>query len=90
EADIADFSTQPHSDLNEALRAYKKEMILKVIEQLKQQNLKYDYSEASENLIINVTAEEFKTLSLENVYCYYIGASTSSDDGFVSTSGANQ
>ena len=65
-------------------------MIQEAIEQLKEQNIKYDYSEASENLIINVTAEEFKDLSLENVSCYYIGTSTSSNDGFVSTVVANQ
>ena len=90
EADIADFSTEPHTALAEAIKAYKKEMIQESIEQLKKQNIKYDYSEASETLIINVTAEEFKVLSLENVSCYYIGASTSSDDGFISTVGTNQ
>ncbi|WP_366509092.1 dockerin type I repeat-containing protein [Ruminococcus sp.] len=90
EADIADFSTEPHTALAEAIKAYKKAMIQEAIEQLKEQNIKYDYSEASENLIINVTAEEFKDLSLENVSCYYIGTSTSSDDGFVSTVVANQ
>lgn len=87
ECDIAEFSTQSHINLDEALRAYKKEMILKAIEQLKQQNIKYDYSEASADLIINVTAEEFKSLSLENV-SYYI-TSTSSDDGFLSARGAD-
>ena len=86
EADIADFSTEPHTALAEAIKAYKKAMIQEAIEQLKKQNIKYDYSEASENLIINVTAEEFKDLFLENISCYYI-ASTSSDDGFVSTKG---
>ena len=90
EADIADFSTEPHTALAEAIKAYKKAMIQEAIEQLKEQNIKYDYSEASENLIINVTAEEFKDLFLENVSCYYIGTSTSSDDGFVSTVVANQ
>ena len=89
EADIADFSTEPHTALAEAIKAYKKAMIQEAIKQLKEQNIKYDYSEASENLIINVTAEEFKVLSLENVSCYYIGASTSSDDGFVSTKGTD-
>ena len=89
EADIADFSTEPHTALAEAIKAYKKAMIQEAIEQLKKQNIKYDYSEASENLIINVTAEEFKDLSLENVSCYYIGTSTSSDDGFVSARGTD-
>ena len=88
EADIADFSTEPHTALAEAIKAYKKAMIQETIEQLKKQNIKYDYSEASENLIINVTAEEFKDLFLENISCYYI-ASTSSDDGFVSARGTD-
>ena len=88
EADIADFSTEPHTALAEAIKAYKKAMIQEAIEQLKEQNIKYDYSEASENLIINVTAEEFKDLFLENISCYYI-ASTSSDDGFVSARGTD-
>ena len=89
EDDIAEFSTQPHSDLNEALRAYKKEMILKVIEQLKQQNIRYEYKEEASDLIINVTVEEFKALSLDNISCY-CSVSIASDDGFVSTSGTNQ
>jgi len=89
EEDIAEFSTQPHSDLNEALRAYKKEMILKVIEQLKQQNIRYEYKEEASDLIINVTVEEFKALSLDNISCY-CSVSIVSDDGFVSTSGTNQ
>ena len=89
EADIADFSTQPHSDLNEALIAYKKEMILKAIEQLKQQSIRYEYKEEVNDLIINVTVEEFKALSLDNISCY-CSVSIASDDGFVSTSGTNQ
>ena len=89
EADIADFSTQPHSDLNEALISYKKEMILKAIEQLKQQSIRYEYKEEVNDLIINVTVEEFKALSLDNISCY-CSVSIASDDGFVSTSGTNQ
>ena len=88
EEDIKDFSNAPHNALAEALKAYKKAMIKDTIEQLKQQNIGYEYREASDELIINVTSEEFKSLSLENVL-YYCLASTSSDYGFVSTSGAN-
>ena len=87
EADIADFSTEPYTaltDANNAYQAYKKVIIQEAIEQLKQQNIKYDYNEEYNDLIINITAEEFKGLSLENVSCYYI-ASTYDDDGYVST-----
>lgn len=82
EADIADFSTEAHTALTDAFnayQAYKKVIIQEAIEQLKQQNIKYDYNEESVDLIINVTAEEFKDLVLENISCYYL-ASTASDD----------
>ncbi|WP_295073495.1 dockerin type I repeat-containing protein [Ruminococcus sp.] len=88
EADIKNFSNAPHNALAEALKAYKKSMIQDSIEQLKQQNIRYEYSEASDELIIKVTSEEFKSLSIENVL-YYCLASTSFDYGFVSTNGAN-
>ena len=75
EADIADFSTEPYTaltDANNAYQAYKKVIIQEAIEQLKQQNIKYDYNEEYNDLIINITAEEFIIRAVPVFACFVL------------------
>ncbi len=70
EADIAELKKKANDAYNEAEKAYLKSISDKAIKQLDEQNIRYEYMTEPKRLVIYVTAEEFKSLSLDNVSRY--------------------
>ncbi|EWM52597.1 hypothetical protein [Ruminococcus flavefaciens] len=54
------------SDYNEAEKAYYSYISDEAIKQLDEQNIRYEYLTEPKRLVIYVTAEEFKSMKLDN------------------------
>ncbi len=75
EADIAELKKKANDAYNEAEKAYLKSISDKAIKQLDKQNIKYEYKTDPKRLVIYVTADEFKSLTIDNVSRYGLDTS---------------
>ena len=51
------------------------------VQKLKEQNISYEYDEAADELVINVTETELKALSLDNISSYGLKTPHVTTDG---------
>ncbi len=81
EEDIAKFDYAPQDNLSEAIKAYYHDMKQSSVQKLKEQNISYEYDEAADELVINVTETELKALSLDNISSYGLKTPPVTTDG---------
>jgi hypothetical protein len=81
EEDIAKFDYSPQDNLSEAIKAYYHDMKQSSVQKLKEQNISYEYDEAADELVINVTEAELKALSLDNISSYGLKTPPVTTDG---------
>ena len=72
-------SERSYIAFHEALDMYDRYMIEESIQQLQQQNVRYEYAEKPNELVIYVTGTGFDALSLENVSYYKVPTIYSED-----------
>lgn len=65
-SDINELMKKHRSDYNEAEKAYYSYISDEAIKQLDEQNIRYEYLTEPKRLVIYVTAEEFKSMKLDN------------------------
>ena len=73
--DISIIMKQNRETLQEAEKAYYRFLADEAVKQLDEQNIRYEYMTEPKRLVIYVTAEEFNSLSLDNVRFYGLDAS---------------
>ena len=61
--------------LHEAIDAYNAQKLQETIPQFKQQNIRYEYKTDLKRIVIYVTADEFNSLTIDNVSRYGLDAS---------------